>query len=37
MRDLVIQEIQRYRFFSVKFLQSLSDARLLELYEQRKM
>ena len=36
MRELVIQSIQKHRYFSLRFLQSLSDERLLELYEDRK-
>ena len=35
MRQLVISRIQETRYFSLRFLESLSDQRLLELYEER--
>lgn len=35
MRELVIRRIQETRYFSLRFLQSLSDERLLEIYEDR--
>ena len=36
MRQLVISRIRETRFFTLRFLESLSDERLLELYEERK-
>lgn len=37
MRELVIRRIQETRFFTLRFLQSLTDQRLLEIYEQRHL